>query len=141
MQAIPDPKFNRNVEAYFALIAQRDLEAWMALFAESAVLHDPIDSLPAEGRTEIREAWKALTAPFEALSFVLDLKIFGKGGAAVKWTGIATGIDGSRATFEGITLFEFDDDGAIDAVVGYWDPAAVLIQMAGEFETDTDLQV
>jgi steroid delta-isomerase len=137
MQALPDPRFDRNAEAYFAHIAARDLEAWMALFAKAAVLHDPIDSLPATTNAEIRESWKALTAPFESLGFALDLRIFGESGAAVKWTGEATGIDGSQATFEGITLFEFDDSGAIEAVVGYWDPAAVLIELAGESDQDT----
>ena len=132
MQALPDPKFARAVDDYFRLIGERDLEGWLKLFGESAVLHDPVDSLPAEGPAAIREAWKALTAPFETLHLTPDLKLFSESGAAVKWTGRAVAADGAEAPFEGITVFEFDDSGAIEAVVAYWDPAAVLIELAGE---------
>jgi steroid delta-isomerase len=134
MLALPDPKFDRAVADYFRHVSERDLEAWLALFGEGAILHDPVDSLPAEGPSAIREAWKALTAPFRSLTFTPDLRLFSDSGAAVKWTGKAVAESGAHAVFEGITVFEFDDAGAIEAVVGYWDPAAVLIELAGEPE-------
>jgi ketosteroid isomerase-like protein len=139
MQALPDPKFDLAVADYFRHVSERDLEAWMGLFGDSAILHDPVDSLPAEGAAAIREAWKALTAPFESLQFTPDLRLFSESGAAVKWTGKAVAADGAQTNFEGITVFEFDDAGAIEAVVSYWDPAAVLIELAGEAETTPKL--
>ena len=47
---------------------------------------------------------------------------------------------GSRAhrlpCLRGITVFEVDSDGRIQTVMSYWDPAAVLISLAGDIDGD-----
>ena len=132
METLADPRYEARVAAYFESISSGDVEAWISLFDADAVVHEPVDSPPAEGREAIREAWKALSAPFEKLAIEVDTVVFSSSGAAAKWTGRATGVDGSKTAFEGITIFEFAEDAAIEAVVSYWDPAAVLIALAGE---------
>ena len=38
--------------------------------------------------------------------------------------------------FEGITVFEISDEGKIQALMAYWDPAAMIMELAGDEPTD-----
>lgn len=131
VEGIPDPRVAGAVSSYFETLSARTEPAWLTLFADDAVIHDPVGSLPAEGRGALAEVWKVLQGPFEKL--VLDPlhTFYGGNGAAVKWTGRGRGITGREVEFEGITVFEVNDEGRIHTLMSYWDPAAMLIELAG----------
>ncbi len=120
------------VEAYFAAIRSRDYRAWEGSFAAEAVVHDPVGATAAEGKAGRKEVWNVLTAPFSRLDIRPQRTFCGGNGAAVYWRAAAVGSNGGRATFEGITVFEFDAEGKIETLVSYWDPAAAVIALAGE---------
>ena len=130
MDTLLDPRFEQSLDNYYAAIATRRFDQWLATLSASVVVHEPAGSPPEEGHAGASEAWKVLTAPFRSLSFE-RLKSFASGsGIAVLWRCHAVGVNGCAAEVEGITVFEFDDEGLIETVVSYWDPAELLIELA-----------
>lgn len=120
------------VEAYFAAIRARNYGAWEASFAAEAIVHDPAGAAAAEGKAGRKEVWNVLTAPFSRLDIRPQRTFCSGNGAAVYWRADAVGGNGGRASFEGISVFEFDAEGKIETLVSYWDPAAAMIALAGE---------
>jgi steroid delta-isomerase len=132
MTTLSDPALEESIDRYYRAIAGRSLTDWLATLSADVTMHEPAESLPAEGHEGAREAWKVLTAPFRELHYERRATFFSGTGAAVLWRCNAVGVTGGRAGAEGITVFEFDADGLIQTVVSYWDPAALLIALAAE---------
>jgi steroid Delta-isomerase len=144
MQALIDSRVEAAVTEYFRSISTRDKSAWIALFDKSAVLHEPVGATPAEGREGLEQVWQVFTGPFATLELASDEVFYSGSGAAARWSAKASTANGTSAEFAGITVFEVDQDGRIQTVMSYWDPAAVLISLAGaddegdEFVVDDD---
>ena len=132
MQELNDPRVEAAVSDYFRTLSERDKNAWIALFDKSAAVHEPVGATPAEGREGLEQVWQVFTGPFATLTMKSDEVFYSGSGAAARWSGEATSILGSRTRFSGITVFEVDDEGRIQTVMSYWDPAAVLIRLAGD---------
>jgi ketosteroid isomerase-like protein len=130
VESLLDPRFEESIDSYYAAIATQRLDDWLATLSAGVVVHEPAGSLPAEGHTGASEAWKVLTAPFRALTFERTKSFPSGSGVAVLWRCHALGVNGGSAGAEGISVFEFDGDGLIETVVSYWDPAALLIDLA-----------
>jgi ketosteroid isomerase-like protein len=130
MDDLTDPRFEETIERYYAAVSAQRLDEWLEVLSDDVIVHEPAGSPPSEGRTGASEAWKVLTAPFRSLTFERLRTFFAGSGAAVYWRCFAVGVNGGAATSEGITIFEFDDESRVQAVVSYWDPAALLIELA-----------
>ena len=72
--------------------------------------------------------WRALFPAFFADSPTAAKRPAGN-GAAVKWTGHGTSTSGREVNFEGIDIFEVNDDGKIQTVRAYWNPAEMIAQL------------
>jgi len=127
-----DPKTEAAVSAYFDALSVADEERWLGLFDSEAVCHQPVGSVPAEGRGGLAEVWKMLTGPFERLRVEPRQVFYAGSGAAVHWAAAGRGVTGREVTFEGINVFEVGTNGKIQTVMGYWDPAAALIELAAD---------
>lgn len=138
MQDLHDPRVEAAVSGYFRTLSARDKNAWFALFDKAAVVHEPVGTTPAEGREGLEQVWQVFTGPFTTLAIEIDEVFYSGSGAAARWSASASANDGRRAGFAGITVFEVDGDGRIQTVMSYWDPAAVLIALAGEEDEDAD---
>ncbi len=136
MQALVDSRVEAAVSDYFRTISSRNKSAWIDLFDKSAVLHEPVGATPAEGREGLEQVWQVFTGPFAKLTLESDEVFYSGSGAAARWSATASAATGASAEFSGITVFEVDQDGRIQTVMSYWDPAAVLIQLAGLDDTD-----
>ena len=120
---------SRGVRAYFAAIRAMDMEAWVATFAPDATSYDPVGAPPTVGHDGLRQFFTAIAGAFKTISFKEDHIFIAGDGAAVKWTGKGTGKNGRNVRFEGIDVFEFNADGLIQTMRGYWNPAEVLMQL------------
>jgi ketosteroid isomerase-like protein len=134
MQALIDPRVEVAVAAYFELISTRNKSAWFALFDKRAVLHEPVGATPGEGRDGLEEVWQVYTGPFSKLTLNMDEVFYSGSGAAVRWSANAVAVNGRAASFAGITVFEVDTEGLVQTVMSYWDPAEVLIRLAGDVD-------
>jgi steroid Delta-isomerase len=122
---------SRGVKAYFAAIRAMDVEAWVATFAPDAVSYDPVGAPPTAGHDALRQFFDGIAGAFEKVSFAEDHVFIAGNGAAVKWTAHGRGKNKRDVRFEGIDVFEFNDQGLIQTVRAYWNPAEVMMQLQG----------
>ncbi len=115
------------VNEYFDAICNLDCEAWIATFAADAVSHEPGN--PLVGHDALRAFFNGVAAGFETIEMRPD-RIFVVGNeAGVKWSASGTGKTGRTVKFEGVDVFTLNDDGKIQTMKGFWDPAAMMSQL------------
>ena len=124
----PD-KISRAVRAYFLAIRAMDPEAIANIFAEDGTTFDPVSSPGITGRKGIREFFESIYQNFKTVALDEDSVFVAGNGAAVKWTGHGTSINGGEVRFEGIDVFEVNDDGKIQTLRAYWNPAEMIGQL------------
>ncbi|OBI51960.1 nuclear transport factor 2 family protein [Mycobacterium sp. E787] len=109
-----------------AVIA-RDKEAWLAVFADDAIVEDPIGPSafdPAgkghRGRDAISAFWDKAIAPTDKIEFVFhDTYQCGNEEANVGHILITAG--GHQVTAEGVFTYKADDEGKLVALRAYWE--------------------
>lgn len=120
----------KTVNDYFNAICSLDCEAWIATFADNAVSHEP-GNPPLEGHEMLRAFFNGVAGGFETIE-MRPTQIFVVGNeAGVKWAASGLGKTGRQAKFDGIDIFTLNDDGKIQTVKAYWDPAAMMAQLMG----------
>ncbi|MCE3224886.1 MAG: putative Steroid delta-isomerase [Nitrospira sp.] len=119
------------VSEYFATIHRMDPDAWVACFTEQATSYEPGAPAPLHGHAALRQFLVRVLAAFQTIRLMEDHVFLYGNRVAVKFTGRGTGTNGREVTFEGIDVFEISQDGKIQAMWGYWDPAAMMAQLQG----------
>lgn len=117
------------VADYFAATRAIDGEAWIATFADDAVSHDPVGALPMQGKDALREFFAGIAGAFETVGLTEESVFVSGNSAAVKWTGRGVGKNGREVTFEGIDVFEINEEGKIQRMWAYWNPAAMMAEL------------
>ncbi|MCS6288851.1 MAG: nuclear transport factor 2 family protein [Nitrospira sp.] len=119
------------VGQYFATIGEMDPDAWVACFAEQGTSYEPGAPTPLKGHAALRQFLVNVLGAFQTIAMVED-HVFQSGNrVAVKFTGHGTGKNGRQVTFEGIDVFEINQEGKIQTMWGYWDPATMMAQLQG----------
>ena len=127
-QVAPD-KISRTVRAYFLAIRAMDADAFANTFAEDGTTCDPIGAPPITGRPAIREFLQSICKNFKSVALTEDSVFVAGNGAAVKWTGRGTSVNGKEVNFEGIDVFEVNQEGKIQNLRAYWNPAEMIAQL------------
>lgn len=117
------------ITSFFAATRDRDVEAWLATFAEDATSYDPVDSPPLVGHSALRQAFTQMTAAFERIGLAEDFVHIAGNEVAVKWTGRGVGANGQEVVFEGIHLFDINETGKIQTLRTYWNLTAILSEL------------
>ena len=127
---ISEAQVRAAIAAYFDAIRRGDREAWVATFAEDAESYEP-GGEPLRGHEALRAFFDGVTGAFETVG-LYEQEIFVVGDqAAVKWTGEGKGKNGHFVSFAGIDVFSVNDDGRIQTLRAYWNPAAMMAELAG----------
>ena len=127
-QVAPD-KISRAVRAYFLAIRAMDPDAIANTFAEDGTTCDPMGAPPIAGRAAVREFFQSIFKNFRSVALNEDSVFVAGSGAAVKWTGTGTSASGKEVKFEGIDVFEVNQDGKIQNIWAYWNPAEMIAQL------------
>ena len=122
----------RVVAAYFAAVRAMDCREFVAVFADDALTFDPDTASPVQGHAELQAFFRALCAHFQALNEVEDAAFFAHDGAAVKWTAYGVLKDGRPLVFEGIDVFEVNEQGTIQTLWTYRDPLPFSLEAGQE---------
>ena len=117
------------VAAYFTNLQAMNLDTWVEIFTEDAVIYDPVGNPPIKARAHAQQFFGQLSRIFEKLQLSQDSIFVVSNGAAVKWTMQAWGKNGKQGMIEGISVFEIHESGKIQQVCSYWDEAAMIAQM------------
>ena len=124
----PD-KISRAVRAYFLAIRAMDADAFANTFAEDGTTFDPVGTPGITGRAGIREFLQNICKGFKTVGLTEDYVFVAGNGAAVKWTGQGVSASGKEVKFEGVDVIEVNEDGKIQTVHAYWNPAEMIAQL------------
>jgi steroid delta-isomerase len=126
---ISPEKISRAVRAYFLAIRAMDAEAFANTFAEDGTTYDPVGSPAISGRDAIREFLTSICKNFKSVGLTEESVFVAGNGAAVKWIGKGTSTTGKEVKFEGVDVFEVNEEGKIQTVRAYWNPAEMISQL------------
>ena len=126
----PNQTIERVVAAYFSALREMDIERLLELFDEDAVSWDPVGSPPMRVRDKSNNYFRALSTIFSKMA-LREEEVFVAGSeAAVRWTGVAILRTNPREVdFEGISVFEINEQGRIQSVRSYWDKATLMARL------------
>ena len=126
----PNQTIERVVAAYFSALREMDIERLLELFDEDAVSWDPVGSPPLRVRDKSNNYFRALSTIFSKMA-LREEEVFVAGSeAAVRWTGVAILRTNPREVdFEGISVFEINEQGRIQSVRSYWDKATLMARL------------
>jgi len=127
-QTSPD-KISRAVRAYFLAIRAMDADAFANTFAEDGTTFDPVGTPGITGRAAIREFLESICKNFKSVGLTEDCVFVAGNGAAVKWTGHGISANGKEVKFEGVDVLDVNEDGKIQTVRAYWNPAEMIAQL------------
>ena len=117
------------VRDYFAATRAMDREAWVTTFAEDAVSYDPVGGPKIEGHKGLAAFFESITGAFREVGLNAEQVFVAGNSAAVKWTGQGVSKQGNKVHFEGIDVFEVNEQGKIKTLHGYWNPAEMMAQL------------
>src|SRR5262245_41931142 len=101
------------VTAHYAAIRAMDPTAWINNFAEDALSYYPVGCVPIEDHRGLHQFYQSISMAFEKVGMTEDHVFVAGDQAAVKWTGQGVGLNGRDVTFEGISVFEVNEQGKI----------------------------
>jgi steroid Delta-isomerase len=115
----------------YAAVAAGDLAQWLTVYAENAVLEDPVgpSMFDAEGKGHhghagISAFWEAAIAPIETFEFRINDSFANPGSNTCANIGqIKTSFpDGSYTVTDLIMVYVIDDDGRVASMRAFWEP-------------------
>ena len=131
---MPTPDHMRAaVLKYFASFATADVDSIVGLFAENAVIRDPIDGPPMKGREAIRNFF---SSGFDYVGGAYDFVPEGAVRIAGNFAACAAIATCDKATppfqLDTLDVMEFGADGKIVSMKAYWGPANMQTLGAGD---------
>jgi ketosteroid isomerase-like protein len=106
------------------LLMAGDVDGYVALFAENAVVFEPTGAV-IEGRKHIGEHARQIISMLGRAEF-LEQKVFVTGtNAAMRFTVRFQNGQGGHTMVEGVDVFEFDEQSRIRRVTSYYDPSVL----------------
>jgi ketosteroid isomerase-like protein len=131
VELTPDQRRARNVanlENYYRLLAARDIDGWITLWAEGCEQMIPFASgdLPTTvtGRDKVYDLYKKMAAGYTSLRFS-DIELHpmhNPDQVFARWTPYGELADGRVYTNNNVALFEFDGYGKITHFTEYFNP-------------------
>jgi steroid delta-isomerase len=114
---ITDEQAEATVRQYLALVADGTAEQIAALYAEDAVLEDPVGSEPLRGRAAI-QAFYAAIEPLQVTTSLTTIRTCG--GEAAFAFHIETDTGAGVAILDPLEAMVFGEDGLITSMRAWW---------------------
>ncbi len=138
-----DPALNHDHPAVKANIQSTQLasegnkEAWLALYADDALLKDPVGVSPLEptgeghqGKAAIEAFWDTVISPSNISLTVKQRIVSGSKNCAVFQQVVNDMGEGKSTTVDMIATYEVNDEGLIVEMCAYWNFDQLIEQMA-----------
>ena len=124
MSTLPTPEhMQAAVQAYIGALNAADLDAIAALYADNALVEDPVGSPPKRGLAEIRAFYAG------SLQMKLEVELEGEiraaGNEAAFAFSVSFDVKGQRTTIRPIDLFRFDAAGRITEMRAFFGTANI----------------
>ena len=110
-------------------VMDKDREAWIAAFAEDALLRDPVGGSPLDpeghglrGHEAMRRFWDTVVEPARSVRFLVHQE-FPSGDAVAKVATVQINYaTGPAIEYDGVFVYEADTEGRIATLSGYFTP-------------------
>lgn len=112
----------KSVARYFEATRSNDPQQWASCFSSNAIVEDPVGTTPINNSEAILELGKKFISAFETVGLHEEFVHVVGNEAAARWAGRGLIEEGKRVRFEGINVFQFDAEGKITNLKGYWNP-------------------
>jgi len=115
----------------YSAVAKGDLEEWLTVYAEDAVIEDPVglsmfdpEGKGHHGHDGIRAFWEQAITPIAKFEFEINDSFANPEGNTCANIGrIRTSFpDGSHTTTDLIMVYVVRDDGRVTSMRAYWEP-------------------
>jgi steroid delta-isomerase len=115
----------------YSAVAKGDLAEWLTVYAEDAVLEDPVGPSMFDehgdghrGHQGISAFWRLAIAPIDRFEFEIRDSFANPGSSSCANIGrIRTSFaDGSSTTTDLIMVYVVNDDGRVASMKAYWEP-------------------
>ena len=119
----------------YAAVGTGDLEHWLTVYAEDAVIEDPVgpsmfdpEGLGHRGHAGISAFWEKAIAPIARFEFEINDSFANPGSNTCANIGrIRTSFpDGSHTTTDLIMVYVVNDDGTVASMKAYWEPERTM---------------
>ena len=117
------------VEAYYSAVSAGDIDAAVAMFADGAVMRDPVGMPPATDAAARRQRYDGIALAFETFAVTPVQIVASAGEAGARWTARGKSRTGRDISFDGISTFVFDEHGRIAQMSAYWDVSAIIASL------------
>lgn len=123
----------RASQRSYSAVARKAKEEWLALFAEDALLEDPVgpsfldpDGRGHRGREAISAFWDVAIAPVVEFRFEIH-DSFAQGSACANVGTFSSKLsDGTRADTDLVAVYRLDDRGLICSMAAHWEVERTL---------------
>lgn len=115
-----------------AAVSAGDRKAWLDLYADEAVLEDPVGGSPLDpdgsglrGRAALEGFWDMIIGPND---FRIEISRSHSGGSETAVVATVHGryANGAEVSYDGVFVYEVGDDRKIRSVRAFWDLDAVM---------------
>ena len=117
----------------YASVAAGDLERWLEVYAEDAVIEDPVgpsmfdpDGEGHRGHAGIRAFWKLAIEPIESFRFVIHDSHANGNTCANVGTITTTFPDGGMVDTDLVMVYTVDETGRVASMRAYWEPERAM---------------
>jgi len=130
------PAAQANMDSIRLMMA-KDKDAWLDLYADDAIVSDPVGKSPFDlegnghiGKAAIEQFWDTVIAPSNA-KLTAGLRCpSGDRTCAVPMTAVNDLGDGNVITINMVAIYELNDAGKIASMKAYWDWSEMEAQLA-----------
>jgi steroid delta-isomerase len=120
---VADPGHIERIFARYATaMAANDFDAAAALFAPDAVVRDPVDAVPLEGREQIRGFFAAGAGVLRGFELTGPVRIAGDGTRAAAPLRARLDLGDGAKTLDSIDVMTFDEAGLVASMDAYYGP-------------------
>lgn len=119
----------------YSAVAKGDLAEWLTVYAEDAVLEDPVgpsmfdpEGAGHRGHDGLTAFWNTAIAPIATFEFEINDSFANPGSNTCANVGrITTSFpDGSRTTTDLVMVYVVGDDGRVRSMRAYWEPERTM---------------
>ena len=123
---VSEEAIRATIATYFAANNALDIEGFVNAFAPDAALYNAGEVSPISGREAVRRVAEQSLLPFRHMNIAIERLFIVGNGAAAFYTGSMTAQSGREAHVAGIDVFEINDNGKIQSIRFYFDPAPIM---------------
>lgn len=135
LAADDDHPARRASQRSYSAVAKGDLAEWLTVYAEDAVLEDPVgpsmfdpEGKGHHGHAGIAAFWESAIAPIAKFEFTITESLANPGSNTCANLGsIKTSFpDGSYTVTDLIMVYVVDDDGRVLSMKAFWEPERTM---------------